>query len=189
MKLFKQKNNKFDELIINIKRTNLMLTKLNRTSIQKFSVRTEFSVASSILSMNLRSNLKAIFIEFIQKNSKFDLKSDLEAKFYRLDTDGKRDCSLLGDAWMKSIEILGINVKLIPEVESYSFFRRINEQIHRLNYRQISALRKVTTVTYFLHWYTKPNYIPLHDTKIHTFERQWRFFLSTGYQLYMYIYF
>ena len=28
-----------------------------------------------------------------------------------------------GDAWMKLIEILVINVKLIQEVESYSFFR------------------------------------------------------------------
>ena len=35
MKLFKQKNNKFDELIININRTNLVLTNLNRTSIKK----------------------------------------------------------------------------------------------------------------------------------------------------------
>ena len=35
MKLFKQKDNKFDELIININRTNLELTKLNCTSIQK----------------------------------------------------------------------------------------------------------------------------------------------------------
>ena len=37
-------------------------------------------------------------------------------------TDVKRDCPLLGDAGMKLIEILRINVKLIEEVESYSFF-------------------------------------------------------------------
>ena len=36
---------------------------------------------------------------------------------------------------MKLIEILEINVKLIEEVESYSFFRCMNEKIYRLNYR------------------------------------------------------
>ena len=35
MKLFEWKNKKFDELIINIKRTNFVLTKLNRTTIGK----------------------------------------------------------------------------------------------------------------------------------------------------------
>ena len=35
MKLFKPKDNKFDELIININRTNLDLTELNCTSIKK----------------------------------------------------------------------------------------------------------------------------------------------------------
>ena len=35
MKLFEWKNKKFDELIININRTNFVLTKLNRTTIGK----------------------------------------------------------------------------------------------------------------------------------------------------------
>ena len=34
---------------------------------------------------------------------------------------------------MRFIEILGINVKLIEEVKSYSFFRRIDKKIYRLN--------------------------------------------------------
>ena len=70
-------------------------------------------------------------------------------------------CPLLGDTWMKLIEILWINVKLIDEVKSYSFFRWING----LNYNQKSALRKVTTITYLLHWCTKPNYFPLYGKK------------------------
>ena len=69
---------------------------------------------------------------------------------------------------MKLIEISRINVKLIEEVESYSFFRWINENIYRLNYRQESALTKVTTITYRLHLCSKPNYIPLDDTKKYT---------------------
>ena len=35
MKLFERRNNEFDELIIKINRINLVLTKLNRTFIQK----------------------------------------------------------------------------------------------------------------------------------------------------------
>ena len=74
-------------------------------------------------------------------------------------TDVKRDRPLLADAGMKLIEILGINVKLI-QVESHSFFRYINEKIFKLNYRQESELKEVTTITYLLHRCTKPNYIP-----------------------------
>ena len=40
---------------------------------------------------------------------------------------------------MKLIEILGIKVKLIEEMESYSFFQRISEKMYTLNYRQKSA--------------------------------------------------
>ena len=46
---------------------------------------------------------------------------------------------------MKLIKILEINVKLIEEVESYSFFRWINKNIYRLSYRQKSKLRHKNT--------------------------------------------
>ena len=58
-------------------------------------------------------------------------------------TDGKRDCPLIEDAWIKLFEILVINVKLRDEVESFSFFWWINDKMYRLisNYHKKFALR------------------------------------------------
>ena len=50
-------------------------------------------------------------------------------------TEVKRDCPLLADAWLKLIEISGINVKGIEGVESYSFVWWISETIYELSYR------------------------------------------------------
>ena len=72
-------------------------------------------------------------------------------------TNAKRNCSLLEDASMKLIEILGINVKLIDKVEYFSFFRWINEKNLQANCHQKPALRKFTTITYPLHWCKKSN--------------------------------
>ena len=39
-------------------------------------------------------------------------------------TDVKRDCPLLGDVWIKIIETLVINVKLIEELDSFPILQK-----------------------------------------------------------------
>ena len=79
---------------------------------------------------------------------------------------------------MKLIEILKINMKII-KCNPIRFFDESMKKFTDSNYRQKSAFRKVTTITYPLHWRTKPNYIPLDYTKINTFKRQERMAATT----------